>query len=758
VSDLGVPPTQSELGVLMTMLQPIIGQIGQGFPAQFFPQQPIFDQMRQMEMQRQVQASMGASAATAQANFAQVLHGAANLAGYSANHPYHDVIAHDAGQIYQYAAPFMPRGLRSALWGGRGDPTLAGEDFYRAGQSKFDPVTGGLGYQASSAFAAANQIYGGMADNPAYRGVKVDELSQFLGMQMHNFQGVRGALGNAEIAQIQRGESLSSGSLGRLTSSDRAVLGRGDIGADDKLRGMESGRMESWATEQADVLRSLKDLFGPNAPIPQLFQAMKDLTQNNVQGLNATQMADTLRQTKELANMSGMGVSGLAAIQGFLGSYAQSQGMNARGVPQAALGSAAYSTAFTALGYGAANGLSKDKLSAMHGQLQVNAGNSAAAGQLGATLSVAEAVGGFAPGSEAEQLISAMKNGQSTYGPSNKSVFMNESEWRRVMKSGGADENLIRETRLQTDVNKRKAVDAGLDATLRQIQFSNDLAPRMRQQIGNSLTSMLGKGAGAAADVAIKSIMDMDVTKFTNDPEGAINTVVASLRAAGVAGDDNQLRKIAALSIGGFETVAAARGYGADGSNAAANVKGLFDPKILAATRTEKTRAGLRGEMAKAFSGIGDDSIWTRLVDTVMKGKPGTSMMDVVKSIFNIVPNEEMGKLLGEAFQPLDESRKKIDSILSDPRYVNKETRQMTEEGRRLIDVEKEQLRKALPGAQEAYRKAMEAGGHPAATPADGSKPLVAAPTELTLHGTITIDGEDMTLGGTGSLGGALNT
>jgi hypothetical protein len=755
--DLAMPPPQVDMAAVTAMLAPILGQQLGGFPAQFFPQQSMFDQMRQMEQQRQMQSMMGAMSGQAQANFAKTLNGLGTTFGFEPTHPYRNVVAGDVGAAYPFLAQVLPRELLSPMWGAKGDPFFAAQDLRRAGRSWYDPATGGLGYSGLSTAAVTSHIYGDQAMN----NTRIDQLSQFMAMQPEGFRGIRGSLGHADVDSMMRAKDagrdprsvLSSSALGKLSGNELAILGRKDLDSGQMVQQMDASRMSTWFKDQNEVFKSLKDLFGPNAAVPQLFQAMKDLTQNNAQGLSGPELAQTVRKTKELAEMSGLGVQGMAAMQGFLGSYAQSQGMSSRGVQQATHGAAAYRTAFEALGYGAP-GLNKEQLTAMHGQLQVNAGNSAAAGQLGATLNVADAVGGFKAGSEADQLTKALRSGQSTYGPNNKSVYMRESEWRRIMQAGGADADTVQSMRLMTESNKQTAIDAGLDSTLRQVQFEHGIAPAMRKQIGMSLRKKLGDGAGAAADTTIKAIMDVDPHKFATDKEGTIQEIADAMRASGVTGSDAELHKMATLALGGFRQVAAVRGYGRQGGDAAANIKAAFDPKLLGATRTEDARAGLRGNLAAAFSGVGQDGVFSRFITQIQNAKPGTTPLDIAKGIFNIVPNEKMQQLLGEAFKPLEEGMGRLDQLMSDPQYFNAKTKQLTEAGRQMMGAEKKKLQEALPAAYEAYQKAMTEGGHPAAAPADGSKPLASAPTKLTLDGKLSLDGEEYDVSGTADLGG----
>jgi hypothetical protein len=120
----------------------------------------------------------------------------------------------------------------------------------------------------------------------------------------------------------------------------------------------------------------------------------------------------------------------------------------------------------------------------------------------------------------------------------------------------------------------------------------------------------MGGQSTPATNAAIQAILEMDITTAV-DSEARLAAVMESMRRAGAKVPDTQLRAE-------FDNTTTQRGYGG-----LLQTKALFEPKLLAAVRTEDTRAKIRSTVANAVSsGPGDDS-FSRGIQSALEAKPG---------------------------------------------------------------------------------------------------------------------------------------
>jgi hypothetical protein len=243
--------------------------------------------------------------------------------------------------------------------------------------------------------------------------------------------------------------------------------------------------------------------------------------------------------------------------------------------------------------------------------------------------------------------------------------------------------------------------------------------------------------------------MGMSHEMYANDEDGRMEAIKDAIRKSpgGRGLSEDQLTQLAGSAYLQYENIASQRGWG-NGSN----VKALFDPKILAEQRLATGRSKQMADFNKNLSGLGSDSLLGRVVSSVMEAGPGTSPEDIMKSVLNVISNDEIKAAAAPHLEKLNAEKAAYEKILRDPKYFDQETLELTEEGKKVsadhrasIDAIIKDLSKSMdsvaPGASKSPGKSSEKD-KVSADLADGGK------RTLTLAGKIEIMGMQVPISG----------
>jgi hypothetical protein len=212
--------------------------------------------------------------------------------------------------------------------------------------------------------------------------------------------------------------------------------------------------------------------------------------------------------------------------------------------------------------------LDVEKLSLLHGQLVLRGAASPVGGQLGATLNLEEAMGGFKDGSDSARLAAAIKAGGGNCGDG-KLAYRNESEWHKTMVSAGIDPAIALSIRGATAANLRILAKTDGVLSARQMQFDLDVAPRLEAGLSGDLLNSEAFATAKpeeAREVVIalaQQVRSMDLSVYCDDARRreALVKVLAETKLGGRL-TEKERGIIAVVAHGTIEQVAHERlGY-----------------------------------------------------------------------------------------------------------------------------------------------------------------------------------------------------
>jgi hypothetical protein len=227
--------------------------------------------------------------------------------------------------ITPFVAPFAPQ-IVEQFYGPQGSATILSQNLALQGRFRRDPITGQIGLSAETTRDLSETIQAGFAS---------DLGNRFAGTTL----GETGVL----FGELQRRGLLPE-----------AGGGAGDRGGDASDRTADLSRIQERLGNYAGVIQAMREIFGdagnPNAPIPQLVQALDQLTQGTFATRGADQLQDTVRNIRNLSQLTGLGIEGFTRLSEYAGGLARQQGLSGEAALQATLGAASFTGALTQSG------------------------------------------------------------------------------------------------------------------------------------------------------------------------------------------------------------------------------------------------------------------------------------------------------------------------------------------------------------------------------------------------------------------------
>jgi hypothetical protein len=493
---LGGPFANPMIGMV---LQPLINQIfGHGgiMPAQFAPQQGLYDQWRAKKYWEARQTALTTASAADRETYVQMLKGMAQMRGTpwgleqqrSAN-----IMASDVAFMAPALAQAMPE-MFDLMHGTRGSATVMASFLHRGGLTAVDAATGRTGYTGETAGALAAEMhrrfFGPDADIASWRGLSAgragmlyDELQQrgLMGtsigaltrqqqfdmlrdsgtsredvirmvqqqdparfQRMVTDAGAAGRTGDDQIRAIAQANGVAETALREIQKSQPGQF-------DALLRQFDANRIGNRLKDMSGAVAAMREIFGdlgkPNAPMTELIQGLNDLTQGGLATMNPAELERTVRTTQVIARTSGMGMQAFGALQAAGVDTARRMGLDDRFGVLASQTAAEFGAAYGQVGGGAAGGwgrADRDTMTRMNQQLTLNAAASPMANQLAAMMRIGEMEerAGRAPGGEMAAIMQAVREGRSTFtnaAGQEEGLRMNEARWRQIVQAQVGD-------------------------------------------------------------------------------------------------------------------------------------------------------------------------------------------------------------------------------------------------------------------------------------------------------------------------------
>lgn len=700
------------LGALLPLLaQQLMGHAG-AMPMQFRPQAGSYTQMQSMQFENARQIAIAQSAPPDQQNIELLIEKVATK--FFGEDPAKakqraGVIGSDLQPLLPFIAQLFPQ-LMSAAGGQQGSSMVAAQQFQLAGRHMVDPSTGSLGmsgqHAADFSVDVTKMLYGNSNDEVAMKGIPVDRAAEFLAAATRRGMGPRGLhaqlgaegmsavkdmfeTGKMSEAGIEAGQKLSEDEIEQLDATGTNI--------ERTLRKFDAHRTAKWMKDMAGVMRALEDIFGPGMSGDQMLTAMNQLTQHDAISMSPEQLEMSLRTTQVLAESSDLGMEHMTQMMAQGGQTADQLGLSRHAAIPTAHAAAAFGKAFDQQNLGG-YGFDKERFTINDQQLRLQAMASPVAEQLAATMRLGE-MSPFETDTEAEALFQALQEGRTTYKDpntgQNKSVYLDEQEWREVMKTGGVSHQTAIQARGQQAMNRERAEDAGLQDTVRAMQFDIDVAPELAAAADNSLFIQL-KGTGQELDheatqrtgmALSKKLRDMSMETLTDDTkrrEALQEELQTALTAEGVDTDKlepGQLARITAIIDAEMDTSARDMNF-----KDLEELIAMSSPELLRQGRVQHMRAKQEGRLASEMAGLGREEPLRRIFQMIREAGDDETVEGLIAKAFGGVPQEQVAEELRPLLDELTKEQDAYAAILARPGSIDEETGQMAADAKQETD------------------------------------------------------------------------
>lgn len=519
------------------LLMQLLGGGTRMTPAQFFPTQSYYDQLRARDFLMQSFRARQIASLRDRQQLAATITGAMHL---MYGRPLTAVERQQAFQLAGTMEGLMPTmsmllgpDTIDTLYGSRGSAMLFAEAVHRAGRLMPDPVTGSWGIRSRTAGIMSSELferlYGPRADIGQMRGIGAGALgSLFEEMAVRGFmvpslgqlpaRDMAAAIAQLDLAgrpdmlaraarHLQEtqpsGLGMPPGAMERVISetqqSIRAAYRTGDTrqildamrlpGADILATVANADRVAAHLRKMTGVVNAMRDIFGdmgkPNAPMRELINGLNALTQGGLAYMRPEDLERSVRMFKAVARQTGIGLQGLMGLSAQVASVADARGVNRAFVPEIAKQAAMFGAAFGVTNPGdipAWGAYTKEEATIKDSQLRTQAAGSDVANRINALLRMRDMglLRGNTPGA---QRVRALADAIAAGEPLPAGVDLSAGGWQRMLAEAGVAAATVQS--IQRDVEGNQEYGARYDTTtaVRNLQWSQQLAPMTAQAL-----------------------------------------------------------------------------------------------------------------------------------------------------------------------------------------------------------------------------------------------------------------------------------
>jgi hypothetical protein len=414
-----------------------------------------------------------------------------------------------------------------AMFGRSGSAAMFHMGAGMASRQRIDPLTRGYGLQGSRIFDMESSVWKEMYEGDKYL---QQSLSSYDSGQLWNsLQSMGRAPRTSTLEDVarRRPDLISNfadvGNIADLSPDERTkLLAKPEIQAE--IRGFDAKQISGTLKEWGKSIEAMREIFGdagmPNAPVPQLIHALKQMTSGGMSQMSSSELSLMVRTFSNLAQSSGFGMEGATVMTQVNEAQATQLGLSTSFAPQVTMEGMAYGQAYSALGRGEYTGWGKKDVETLvqaKEKLQMSARASPMANQAGLSLDVEKTFGdSIKKGSRFEAYLKAIKTHQTEFGANNESTLMRDHEWTKMVKEGtNLSSGELQVMLTQTKANQEALfynpnVLSAVEEQQRLQSGQNQIAPAARFGISGYVHGrMIGKpGEEAVTSILAKSFAD----------------------------------------------------------------------------------------------------------------------------------------------------------------------------------------------------------------------------------------------------------
>lgn len=657
------------------------------------------------------------------------------------------------GPMLAMAAP----GLLDAFAGERGSVQAMSAQMMEANRYRMDPLTGRMGYGTEANADLVNNVFETMfdEDNMArMQGMRAGDMGQlYRRLAGEGLAGPRGstqdrtllalnaARGAGELEAIGEEAGVNvDGNLAALSSEDLTKL-RQTNSMRQRMSDSDARQVSDQLQDYVGTLSAMREVFGengnPNAPIPQLINALESLTSGQMHKFDASRLNTMVRDMQSLSQMSGKSVDQILAMNQTAAAQGHQFGLGTTFAPTATnvglLTGMAFQQEGGATGFGALNreGAEQAAMSYFNRGMASEMANT-----LGALGRIEEA-GGFADNDAGRRLSAVMeaaRAGESTYIDPNtgteRALPTKEAEFRSFITADAvpgmnrASFNMMLADRTS---NLRMLNE---DPELQQAAFNNqarDINKNIARQIGNRLSSedalmdsgldargrnAAARAMGTAATQALGDLSPQDVQNAGVRNRAIADALMVEAGNQGVEMTDKEALTMAAGAFGQAEN--GARRFGFESYTAFSQVMG-DNVSGVRAERAAQARA--RAGVNEALSGMGPrGGIMERFFSAVQKqGDRGSeaNLETLIQDMFGADMDQAKERLMPE-LQAVADQKEEIDRMTAEidgatparRRELQREIKQKTKDlNARVVELRDIGMDMGIGGGEEVFNR-----------------------------------------------------
>jgi hypothetical protein len=469
---------QGGIGAMLQMMMPaVLGPMmaPDRMPAQFMPEQNLWDQMEANKFYAANQQAMQISSRPDTEAIENLLGGMQEMmtgrAMTDRERAQNFRMAETTSQYMPMLTQLLGPDLVDRLHGSRGSATVMAQQLHQAMRTSLDPVTGHVGYTGESAGRVSTALFDDLFGDPETLGQMRGMSAGQAGMLAEELQS-RGMLGrpmgmlSTEEKLATLPEQLSERVVSRLAeqlpeirammegdgrpteaqlttaresirathrtmrggvSDDGEALTTEDIemmpGGEEIIRSADAQRIGDRLRNLSGAVKAMRDIFGdmgnPNAPMREIINGLEALTQGGLSTMSPAALEGMVRMTHTLAKQTGIGVQGMMALMSQSAPLADQLGLDRTFAVTGAQHAAAFGAASADVRrmdmptWGAGT---REQLTLADQQLYMHAAASPVANNMAAIMRMRE-TGMVTPraGGELEALTNAIERGELEY-------------------------------------------------------------------------------------------------------------------------------------------------------------------------------------------------------------------------------------------------------------------------------------------------------------------------------------------------------
>lgn len=716
---------------LLQMLLPALAQsMGgpQNFPAQFLPSQNVWDQFQAQRYWQGQQQAMAWATNLDVASMHRTITGAHRMlfdrVPTSQEQQQYRGMAETAGQWLPVAEMFLGPEKVDAAMGPGGSATILASRLHRGMRNVRDPFTGAMGVRGRTAGLMAQEMYGqlfgpganlaemqgmsagqggalfeqlqqrGMAGVDLGARTPVDRLRALAG---GDFQRVGTQRRIAEAYLRGQGKDVTTGTIeavreevfgqGGTLGEIRAGITGGNIdvqrlmempGTEELLSVAQGQTISRRLKNMSGAVSAMQDIFGDalgrKGTMQEIIQGLQALTQGGLASMSPGQVEQIVRTTKNLAQVSGLGIQGMLGLQAQGGNLADQLGLDrtlAIGATQltaAGLIAAKQTQRFDMPVFG---GFAAEEYAILSQRLNMGTMASQTTNTFAAALRLQE-MGVIQADTDADRLTRAIQARETKWtnaAGERLSVAMNDADFARVMQTGGMNRAAIEDILADRYGNQRLIRDQNLVSYGRAFQGEVDIEPFLSNVFGNRMARQLhAQGVGgvlnqnqrraAAAQVA-RQVRQL-APETRNDPvlfDQAVGdlTIEALIAQAPNPRAARTLRNAfdpQGITVMGGSLVAGANlairnDERTRGFKSLVGALQMTDDATTVRRNAELAEAQTRGRMQAVMSSIGRQSPIPRLIGAMQAASEGGDWDAVLRDIMGFVPTQGAGAGIG---------------------------------------------------------------------------------------------------------------